>query len=203
MKVLHVDSSILGDASVSRKLTAAVVERITAAHPQAKIVHRDVAAEPVPWLTGPLAMTLGKDPADIDPELTNDAAKLRAALDAVLAADMIVVGVPMYNFGVPAQLKAWMDSLAVAGTTFRYVSGGSEGLLGAKRLIIASSQGGVYREGTPAASMEHQQSHVQAFFTFLGVTDQQIVRADGTKLSQPAEDQGLEAGLKQVEALEV
>ncbi len=107
----------------------------------------------------------------------------------------------MYNFGIPSQLKSWMDALAVAGLTFRYTSTGFEGLLGSKRVIIASAQGGIYPPETPAATMEHQESHLRSFFTFLGVTNLQIIRADGTKVSQASDDHGLRAALKQLEKL--
>ena len=105
---------------------------------------------------------------------------------------MIVVGAPMYNFGIPSQLKAWIDALAVPGKTFRYTSGGAEGLLGEKRLIIASSQGGFYKPGTPMASFDHQEAHLRSFFNFLGVTDIRVVRADGVKAGPDGQDRVLE-----------
>ncbi|MDY3553222.1 NAD(P)H-dependent oxidoreductase [Gemmata sp. JC717] len=202
MNVLHVDSSILGAHSVSRAVSAAVVSRLLAAHPNAKVVYRDVAADPLPQLTGSLAATLGKPADQVPPEVAREAAALRHALGEVLAADVIVVGVPMYNFGIPSQLKTWLDALAVAGVTFRYSPAGLEGLLGRKRLVIASSQGGFYRPGTPSAGFEHQESHLRAFFAFLGLTNVQVVRADGTKVSG-GDEHGLPTALREVAALQV
>lgn len=183
MNVLHIDSSISGGHSVSRTVSAAVVARLRELHTGLQVTHRDVAADPPPYLSGPLFGTLGKRVGEVPAGLERDGAALRQVLDEVLDADVIVVGIPMYNFGMPSQLKAWMDALAVAGKTFRYGSGGPEGLLGGKRMVIVSSQGGLYLPGTPTAGFEHQESHLRSFFTFLGVTDIQVVRADGTKMS--------------------
>ncbi|AGA30519.1 FMN-dependent NADH-azoreductase [Singulisphaera acidiphila] len=203
MNVLHIDSSILGEQSVSRKVSAAIVARLRLTNPGLRVTYRDVAAEPLPQLSGSLASTLGAPADRVPDELSRDAAKLHTALVEVLAAEIIVVGAPMYNFGIPSQLKTWLDALAVAGTTFRYSSAGFEGLLNSKRFIIASSQGGIYRPGTPAAALEHQESHLRSFLTFLGVTHLQIIRADGTKSSPTSEDHGLPSALKQLEALQI
>ncbi|AWM36681.1 FMN-dependent NADH-azoreductase 1 [Gemmata obscuriglobus] len=202
MNVLHVDSSILGAHSVSRAVSAAVVSRLRETHRDANVVYRDVAAAPLPQLTGSLAATLGKSADQVPSEVAREAAALRQALGEVLAADVIVVGVPMYNFGIPSQLKTWLDALAVAGVTFRYSSAGPEGLLGSKRLVIASSQGGFYRPGTPAVAFEHQESHLRAFFAFLGLTNVQVVRADGTKVSG-GDEHGLPTALREAAALQV
>lgn len=201
MNVLHIDSSIQGEGSVSRKVSAAIVARLRAANPDLRVTYRDVVAEPLPQLSGALAATLGAPADRVPDEHGRDAAELRAALDEVLAADVIVVGAPMYNFGIPSQLKAWIDALAVAGTTFRYSPAGFEGLLGGKRFIIASAQGGTYRAGTPDAAMEHQESHLRSFFAFLGATQLQTIRADGIKSRPASDDHGLTSALKQLEGL--
>lgn len=201
MNVLHVDSSILGEHSVSRAVSAAVVARLRASHPDSRVTYRDVAADPLPHLTAPLAFTLGKPADQVPAAISADAAALRGALEEVLAADVIVVGAPMYNFGIPSQLKTWLDALAVAGVTFRFSATGAEGLLGSKRLVIVSSQGGFYRSGTPMAGFEHQESHLRSLFAFLGVTNVQVVRADGTKVSADADNHGLPVALQQAAAL--
>ena len=144
MNILHLDSSALGAASASRELTAAIVRRLLARHPGADVVYRDLDTQPVPHLTGgSLAKT--------------DPAETRLA-DAVLAeflkADVLVVGAPMYNFGVPSTLKAWIDRIAVAGTTFRYTAEGPVGLAGGKRVLVASTRGGVYGDASPADFQE-------------------------------------------------
>ncbi|AMV29938.1 FMN-dependent NADH-azoreductase 1 [Gemmata sp. SH-PL17] len=203
MNVLHVDSSILGERSVSRTVSAAVVSRLREVYPNLWVTYRDVVANPLPHLTASLAGTLGKPVDQAPAAIAPEAAALRRVLDEVLAADIIVVGTPMYNFGIPSQLKAWLDALAVAGVTFRYSSAGVEGLLGAKRLVIVSSQGGFYHAGTPAAGLEHQESYVRGFFAFLGLTNTQVVRADGTKVSAAADAHGLPVALRRAAELQI
>lgn len=202
MNVLHVDSSILGERSVSRTVSAAVVSRLREVYPNLWVTYRDVVANPLPHLTASLAGTLGKPVDQAPAAIAPEAAALRRVLDEVLAADIIVVGTPMYNFGIPSQLKAWIDALAVPGKTFRYTDSGAEGLLVGKRLVIVSSQGGFYAPGTPMESFEHQESHLRSFFRFLGVTDIRVVRADGVKVGPESGDR-VQAALRQAAELEV
>ena len=184
MKILHLDSSITGDASVSRTLTAAVVERLVALDPDADVTYRDLAAQPLPQASGPLlAAAAGVDMPTQDSALHADVSLVSRVLDEVLAADVIVIGAPMYNFSVPSQLKAWLDAIAVPGRTFRYDAQGAHGLLGEKRVVIASARGNVYAVGSPAAAHEHHESYLRSFLDFLGVTRIEVVRAEGVKLS--------------------
>jgi len=167
MKLIHIDSSILGDNSASRGLSA----RIAARFAGADVTYHDVAATPLPHLD------LGALPGD-----SSDAAKASAALlDEFLAADTIVIGAPMYNFTIPTQLKGWIDRVLVAGKTFAYTEAGPVGLAGGKRVIIAVTRGGLYSEGAPAASVEHQQSYLAAAFGFIGITPEFII-AEGLAL---------------------
>ena len=180
MNILHVDSSIMGEQSVSRKLTAAVVDRLVALAPSSRVTYRDVASQPLPQVYGALfAVAVGADTPQRDTELYDDVTVVNRALDEVLAADVIVIGAPMYNFSVPSQLKSWLDALAVPGKTFRYDANGQEGLLGDKRVIIASSRGNFYGPDSPAASYEHHESYLLSFFDFLGVTRIEVLRAEG------------------------
>jgi len=122
-------------------------------------------------------------------------AVVNQALDEVLAADVIVIGAPMYNFSIPSQLKSWLDALAVPGKTFRYGANGAEGLLGDKRVIIVSSRGNFYGPDTPFASAEHHESYLLSFFGFLGVTQIEVVRAEGLKISPEHEQTAVAAAL--------
>ena len=158
MKILHIDSSITGQHSVSRQLSAAIVRRLREANPGDTVAYRDLAAEPVPHQSAGMA---GASPV----------------LDEFLASDIVVIGAPMYNFGVPSQLKAWVDSLAVAGTTFSYGASGPQGLCGGKRIVVASSRGGIYSPPSPAAAMDHQESHLSSFFGFIGANSQRTRRS--------------------------
>lgn len=185
MKILHVDTSITGPASVSRTLSAEIVEIERLRHPGADVIVRDLAAEPIGHLSGAhLLAAQGTVPEE--QLLRNDLAAGQGALKEFLAADVVVVGAPMYNFTIPSQLKAWIDRIAVPGATFRYTEKGPEGLAGSKKLIVASSRGGFYGPGTPAEALDHQETYLRAIFGFFGITDVTIVRAEGIALGEQA-----------------
>src|ERR1700682_3014808 len=164
MKLLHVDSSILGQGSVSRDLSAERVSPFRPRHPDLAITRLDLAATPIGHLTAAhLAAAQG---APVDDALKADVAMGQVALEEFLAADIVVIGAPMYNFGVPSQLKAWIDRISVAGKTFSYGEHGPVGLCGGKKLVIASSRGGVYSEGSATAFFDHQETYLKAAFGF-------------------------------------
>lgn len=200
MKLLHVDSSILGRGSVSRTLSAEIAAAQRALHAGLEVSYRDLAAAPIGHLNGAhLAAAQGAVPADA--AIEKDIALGEAMLDEFLAADIVVIGAPMYNFSVPSQLKAWIDRLAVAGKTFRYTTEGPQGLAGGKKVIVASSRGGFYGPGTPAAVWEHQESYLRAVFGFFGITDISFVRAEGVALGTEARDKAIEAARGEVTRL--
>jgi FMN-dependent NADH-azoreductase len=200
MKLLHIDSSILGDHSASRQLSGAIVKRLTAANPSVDVARYDLASEPIGHLTGPEFMAL-RGAQSQDAATSESAARNAKALDDFLAADVIVIGAPMYNFSLPSQLKAWLDRLMVAGKTFRYTAGGAEGLATGKRVIVASSRGGFYGEGQPAAVLDHQESYLKAFFGFLGITDVTFIRAEGLAVGPEAQKAAMAAAAAEVEKL--
>jgi len=169
MKLLHIDSSVLGENSASRSLTAAIVARLRAEHPGLEVVRRDLAAQSLPHFTPVLA--------EGHPCVSRNA----EILDEFLAADIVVIGAPMYNFTIPSQLKAWIDRVLAAGKTFRYTANGPEGLAGGKRVIIASARGGIYSEG-PAAAVDFQETYLKHVFGFIGIHDLEFVRAEGLNL---------------------
>ncbi|WP_017171419.1 FMN-dependent NADH-azoreductase [Xanthomonas phaseoli] len=169
MKLLHLDSSALGANSVSRVLSAAVVEQQRRLHPEVDVAYRDLDRDPIPHLT---AQTLAQaDPAE--------AAAAEAVMQQFLQADVIVIGAPMYNFAIPSTLKAWIDRVAVAGRTFHYTANGPEGLAGGKRVIIASARGGIYAEPTN----DFQEPYLRQVLGFLGINDISFVRAEGVAYS--------------------
>jgi FMN-dependent NADH-azoreductase len=169
MKLLHIDSSALGANSVTRDLSAAVVARWQAAVPGLSVQYRDLDANPVPHLTGGSLAGANAD------ELADAA----AIMEQFLAADVIVLGAPMYNFGIPSTLKAWIDRVAVAGKTFRYTENGPEGLAGGKKVIVASGRGGLHT-GAPS---DFQEPYLTFVLGFLGITDVEFVRAEGVAYS--------------------
>ena len=183
MNVLHIDSGILGDHSVSRRLTAAVADKIKAENPGASVAYRDLVANPVAHLSGSHLMAANAPANELDGTLAAELADSAAILDQFLAADTIIIGAPMYNFSLPSQLKAWIDRIAVAGKTFRYTENGPEGLARGKKVIVVSTRGGHYSAG-PAAAMDHQESYLSTVFGFLGITDVEIVRAEGVNMGE-------------------
>jgi FMN-dependent NADH-azoreductase len=178
MNLLHIDASVLGDHSVSRQVSAAIVSRLTAATPDLTVVYRDLAAAPLAHLTG-LHLAAGQG-ADVPDQIRKEHADAQAALDEFLAADVVVIGAPMYNFTLPSQLKAWIDRILIAGKTFRYTASGPEGLAGDKRVIVAISRGGFY--GPDNAAAEHLESYLRTVFGFIGITDLTFIAADGIQI---------------------
>jgi FMN-dependent NADH-azoreductase len=183
MRLLHVDSSIMGPQSVSRTLSAEIVEAQRQLIPGLKVVYRDLAVDALQHISGAHLAAGQPGQVELPAALQNDLAQGQAALDEFLGADIVVVGAPMYNFTVPSQLKAWIDRLAVAGKTFKYGPNGPEGLAGGKKVIVASSRGGVYGVSTPTASLDYQETYLRAIFQFMGITDITFIRAEGLSMS--------------------
>ena len=183
MNLLHVDSGILGPASVSRRLSAAAVAQWRILHPEAEVVYRDLVADPLDHLTGEVIGAKQADPTGHSVALRDALVVNGKVLDEFLAADVVVVGAPMYNFGIQSQLKAWIDRLAVAGKTFRYTEKGPIGLAGGKTVIVASSRGGFYGPDTPLSAIDHQEKYLGAVFAFFGITDVRFLRAEGLNVS--------------------
>jgi FMN-dependent NADH-azoreductase len=192
MKLLHVDSSIFDEGSVSRVLSAQVVAAQRALHPSIEVTYRDLAADPLDHLTRiHFAGLKGSLPSDR--ESARDLAAGQAALNEFLGTDIVVVGAPMYNFSIPSQLKAWIDRLAVPGKTFRYTKNGPEGLAGGKRVIVASSCGGFSGPKSPFAFLDHQETYLRGVFGFFGITDVVFIRAEGVNV-------GPDQGAKSIDA---
>lgn len=169
MKLLHIDSSALGDNSVSRQLSAAIVQQWRDQVQDLDVAYRDLDADPVPHLrSGSLAQADAAEAADAE-----------RVLSQFLEADVVVIGSPMYNFSITSTLKAWIDRVAVAGRTFAYTEKGPVGLAGGKRVIIASSRGGLHA-GQPT---DFQEPYLRQVFAFFGITDVEFVRAEGIAYS--------------------
>ncbi|MES2106141.1 MAG: NAD(P)H-dependent oxidoreductase [Pseudomonadota bacterium] len=222
MQVLHIDSSISGGQSVSRQLTASIIAQLKLTTPDLALSYRDLAAAPVPhqspalqfakmktlYELGALSGDIGEmvaaavqGGAQVEPAAQAELAATNAALDEFLAADTIVLGAPMYNFGISSQLKAWIDSLAAPGKTFSYSATGVQGLCGNKRVIIASSRGGVYSAASAMAFMDHQETFLSSFFSFIGITDISFVRAEGVNLGAEQRQRALDSALAEVAQL--
>ncbi|HEY3892440.1 MAG TPA: NAD(P)H-dependent oxidoreductase [Bradyrhizobium sp.] len=194
MKLLHIDSSVLGPHSVSRQVSAAIVDRLRQATPDLDIVYRDLSLTPLAHLSGShLSAAQGAAP---EPAMRADLAAGETVLNEFIAADIVVLGAPMYNFTIPSQLKAWIDRIVVAGKTFKYGTQGAEGLAGNKRVIVAVSRGGFYGAGTPAAVGEHLETYLRFVFGFIGVANPEFIPADGIQVGPEYRAKALAAALQ-------
>lgn len=187
MKLLHLDAAITGEGSVSRKLTADIVARLIAADEGVSVIYRDLAADPLDHLT------LADMPAP---------GESGPVLHQFLAADVVVIGAPMYNFGLSTQLKAWIDRILIAGQTFRYTEAGPVGLTPDKRVIIAVARGDRYGPGAPSAPAEHVETYLKTVFGFIGVTPEFVI-AEGLLLGPDQREAALLDADRAIAALAV
>ena len=182
MRLLHIDSSILGANSASRQLTREIAAHWQARHAGLEVRYTDLAEQELPHFSG----------KSLSPQPTDESARNAAALADFLAADVIVIGAPMYNFSIPSQLKAWIDRITVAGKTFRYTESGPQGLAGGKQVIVAISRGGIYAPNAPG---EFAESYLRFLFGFLGIDAVTFVRAEGLALSPEHRRTGISSAL--------
>ena len=187
MHILHLDSSVAAQNSLSRLLTAEVVASLEGESGTAEVRYRDLAATPLGHYTAVIRKTAGGDDAH-SPEQRRELEVGEEVLDEFLWADVVVVGAPMYNFTVPTQLKVWIDHICVAGKTFRYTPSGAVGLCWGKRVIIVSTRGGKFTAGSPVEHMDFQEKYLAAVFAFLGLSDVEYVRAEGVAYGPEARD---------------
>jgi len=193
-KLLQIDSSILGGNSVSRQLTAQIVASWRAAHPATEVSYLDLAVDTPSHLSAEsLGFRLPAGAAELTEAQQRENAISEALVSQFLAADVVVIGAPLYNFSIPTQLKAWIDRIAQVGRTFKYTDKGPIGLAGGKTVIVASTRGGVYSTSDAGNAMEHQESFLKTVFGFMGVTDVRFVRAEGLAMGETAKAAALAA----------
>jgi FMN-dependent NADH-azoreductase len=198
--ILHIDSSILGGYSVSRTLTAEIVARQQALHSGARVIRRDLVVDAAMHLSDAhMAVFQGGEVGNA--ALGQDLTTGGAYIDDLFAADIIVIGAPMYNFTIPTQLKGWIDRVCVAGRTFQYGANGAEGLVKGKKVFVASARGGVYTGASPAAGLDHQETYLLGILAFIGLTDVTIIRAEGLALGEEAKVAAVAGAKAQIEAL--
>ena len=195
--ILILDSAATGESSVSRRLTRAAAEALVARDPEAHITLRDVGSNPIPHLTAETVPAIRA--GIVETEAAREALELSDALIAELkAADLIVIGAPMYNFGMPSTLKAWFDHVLRARITFQYSEAGPEGLLKGKKAIVVEARAGLYSEG-PAASMDSQEPHIRTLLGFMGIDDVTFVRAEKLAFGPEAAEAAIGDALGQIE----
>ncbi|AQQ08064.1 FMN-dependent NADH-azoreductase (plasmid) [Roseibium algicola] len=193
-KVLVLTSSVLGDASVSNQLTTHIVNQLRLKNGKSKVIARDLGSNPVPHLTQDSTIALRVPEAEN--EVQANAQALSDELIAELkAADLLVIGAPMYNFGIPSTLKAWFDYVLRAGVTFSYSDAGPEGLLKGKLAIVVLTRGGLYSEG-PAQLMDAQEPHLRTLLGFIGITDVTFIRAEKLAFGASFQEEAIAAAKK-------
>ncbi len=185
--LLRIDTSLREGGSDSRTLADRFVQRWHRRHPDGQVRVRDLAAEPVPHLDGATLAALAAEPGARDAEASARVARADALIDEFMDADEIVLAVPMYNFGIPSTLKAYLDHVARAGVTFRYTPEGPQGLAGGKRVTLLLTRGGRYT-GSP---LDHQSPYLRTFFNFLGITDVDEVVAEGLNIDAASRERAL------------
>ncbi|HXS51785.1 MAG TPA: NAD(P)H-dependent oxidoreductase [Usitatibacter sp.] len=195
MKILQIHSSARREASQSSRLARRIVERLAAGEPNVEVVVRDLGSDPHPVLDEAALGALFTPSVQRTPEQAARVALDDALIEQVKAADVVVLGVPMYNFGVPAQLKNWIDAISRAGVTFRYTEKGPEGLLQGKTVYVALARGGLYRN-TPS---DTQVPYLRTVLAFLGMTDVRFVYAEGLAMGEEAERKGIASAWEQIE----
>lgn len=181
--LLHVKSTLFGDQGQSAQLAGSFISRWSEQNPEGTVIERDLAVDPVPHLDGFRMGALNTPEADRTPEQQAVVALADQLLAEVKSADVIVIGLPMYNFSVPSQLKSWFDHLARAGVTFQYTETGVEGLIEDRPVYLISTRGGVY--GDEGSNM--QISYVKQLLSFMGLNNQQLVVAEGLALDDQRE----------------
>ncbi|MFV0888324.1 FMN-dependent NADH-azoreductase [Metapseudomonas otitidis] len=186
-RVLIVESSARQQGSISRQLTAEFIAQWKAAHPADEVVVRDLAQETVPHLDSDLLGGWMK-PADQQNDAERAAlARSNRLTEELLAADVLVLAAPMYNFGIPSTLKAWLDHVLRAGVTFKYTETGPQGLLSGKRAFVLTARGGVYAGGP----LDHQEPYLRQALAFIGIHDVTFIHAEGLNMGAEFQEKGI------------
>jgi FMN-dependent NADH-azoreductase len=180
--ILLIQSSPRGSESTSRKVADHIVDELKARFSRTRVVVRDLSEDPPPHLGSAFISALSAKPEELTAGQSDALALSDALIEELVIADIVVLAVPMHNFGIPSTLKAWIDYVVRAGRTFTYSQGKPEGLLKGKRLILVLASGGVYSDG-PAKQLDFQESYLRAVLGFIGITDVEVVRVEGIAMS--------------------
>jgi len=197
MKILQIKSSVFNGNGQSSRLADEFVARLHEQDLEAELIQRDLVADPVPHLDGARAGAFFAKPEERGPEQRAVIAYSDALIDELRGADVLVLGLPMYNFGIPSTLKAYFDHVARSGHTFRYTEKGPEGLLKGKKAVIFAARGGLYA-GTPK---DTQTGYVRDFLAFLGIEDVEFVYAEGLAMGEAPRKQALDTAAARVRVL--
>lgn len=195
MRLLHIDSSISGGPSVSRQVSAEVVNSLIHKVPGLTVVRRDLELEPLPHFDSKMLAARSPE-SKVDAATRAELARNANVLDEFLASDIVVIGAPMYNFTIPSQLKAWIDRVLIAGKTFRYTQTGPQGLMKGKKIIVVLSRGGIYMPGSPHAAFDFQETYLRTALAFIGIDDVEFVRVEGVALGPQQREDAIARGFE-------
>jgi FMN-dependent NADH-azoreductase len=195
--LLQINSSIFSSGGQSSQLADQFVAAWHSRHPHAQVLLRDLARAPLPHLDAQRVTAFFTQPETRTPEQQAFVAESDALIDEIEQAEIIVIGLPMYNFGIPSTLKAYFDHIARAGVTFRYTENGPQGLLTGKKAYVFATRGGLYA-GTP---LDSQTNYVRNFLGFLGITDVEFVYAEGLNMGEAIKDTALAEARQRLAAL--
>ena len=199
--ILYLNSSVRSADSISRQLTAEFVEKLKAAHPGANVIERDLAKNPVPHLSEQMMGAYFTPPEQRSDEQKRTVKLSDDLVAELLAADVVVIGAPMYNFSVSSTLKAWIDHVARAGVTFKYNEQGVPvGLVTGKKFYIFTARGGVYSTG-PAKALDFHETYLRGVLGFLGITDVTFVNTEGVAMGEEAANKAIAESRSAMEAL--
>lgn len=186
-KILHIDSSARGRDSDSSALAQHFLAQWQANHPDDQVIERDIASNPIPHLDQTALTGLFSPDEQRTPDMRAAVERVDTLVEEFLAADVLVLGVPMYNFGIPSTLKAYIDHIAQAGRTFKYTDQGPVGLAGDKQVYVLSTRGGVY-ENSP---LDHQAAYLRTVFGFLGIDNVHVINAEGLNMGNQVREQAM------------
>ena len=198
--ILLVLSSPRGQRSYSHQFANDIVDDLKMRHSGASVVVRDLVKDPLPHVGEAFVGALFSPPEQHTPEQARAMARSDGLVDELLAADVVVMAVPMHNFGPPSTLKAWIDHIARAGRTFTYTEKGPQGLLKGKKAILVVSRGGVYSDG-PAKTLDFQESYLRSILGFVGITDVQAVRVEGVGMGEDAMKRAMASAREQADTV--
>lgn len=197
MNLLQINTSIFSDGGQSSRLAEDFVRRWIQQHDGTRVTVRNFVTNPIPHLSEATFQAFLTAPEDRDAAQQKAAAFSDALIEELREADVVVLGLPMYNFGIPSQLKAWFDHIARAGITFRYTENGPQGLLTGKKVYVLAARGGMY-QGTPT---DTQTDFVRNFLNFIGITDVEFIYAEGLNMGEKPRDQALKAARQAIARL--
>lgn len=195
--LLQINTSVFSGQGNSTRLADAFVRNWLDRHPGGRVIVRDFASDPIPHLDAAGVQAFFTKPADRTPAQQAYAEASEALIEELSSADVVVIGLPMYNFGIPSTLKAYFDQLARAGISFRYTPNGPEGLLGDRKVYVLAARGGMY-QGT---ARDTQTPYVENFLNFIGIRDIEFVYAEGLNMGDEARDAAMAAAATQIASL--